>query len=144
MLNPVRLLPTAAIAAAALFAGAVGNAEKAGAPKPPTVAKATRATLVASRQAAGQACPVTITFAGTITASGPAEVKYTFASFDGGTWPEHTLKFTSAGTQKFSETRQVSQTGAGWLQVKVLSPNALQSTRAAYSVSCKAPVHRGK
>ncbi len=87
---------------------------------------------------AGQ-CPAQENFSGTITTSGPADVIYTWASFDGGTWPQSTLHFSGAGTQRVSE--QVKQGAAGqvihgWMQLKVLSPNTVLSPRAQYTINC--------
>lgn len=100
--------------------------------------KVTRATLAAV-VAKGQTCPRNVSFNGTITTNGAAEVKYTWVSFDGGTWPEHTIKFAKAGTEKVGESRQVSETSSGWMQLKVVGPNAVMSPRANYHVACPAP-----
>jgi len=98
--------------------------------------KVTRATLAA---VVGRgACPANVNFNGAITANGAADVKYTWVSFDGGTWPEHTIRFAKAGTEKVSERRQVGQSGAGWMQLKVVTPNAVLSPRANYKVTCPA------
>jgi hypothetical protein len=84
------------------------------------------------------ACPTKVQFKGTITTDGPAEVKYTWASFDGGTWPEGTIKFTAAGTKPVSESREVSAPGqTGWMQLKVLAPDTLHSTQAKYTFTCR-------
>lgn len=97
--------------------------------------KVTRATLAVVVNAA-KGCPATVNFKGTITTNGPATVKYTWASMDGGTWPEHTLNFPKAGTENVTESRQVFATGTGWMQLKVLSPNAVMSPRGVYRVTC--------
>jgi hypothetical protein len=97
--------------------------------------RVTRATLAAV-VARGQACPLTVNFDGTITTNGAAEVKYTWVSFDGGTWPERTLNFAKAGTEKVTESRQAFASGTGWMQLKVVSPNAVMSPRANYRVTC--------
>lgn len=89
-------------------------------------------------------CPVNESFVGDITTNGPAEVKYTWVSFDGGTWPEGTLHFTGPGTQHVSEHVQQGAPGKsihGWMQLKVLSPNAVVSNRVAYTIPC--PPARG-
>lgn len=97
--------------------------------------KVTRATLAPVVNAAN-GCPATVNFNGTITTNGPATVKYTWVSMDGGTWPEGTLNFAKAGTEKATESRQVFATGMGWMQLKVLSPNTVMSPRANYRVTC--------
>lgn len=99
--------------------------------------RVTRATLAAVL-APGQGCPRTVNFNGTITTNGAAEVKYTWVSFDGGTWPEHTINVARAGTERVTENRQVPATETGWMQLKVLSPNAVMSPRANYRVTCPA------
>ena len=91
-----------------------------------------------SARADAGVCPTKVQFKGTITTDGAAEVKYTWASFDGGTWPEGTIKFTAAGTRPVSESREVFAPGqSGWMQLKVLSPNTLHSTEAKYTFTCR-------
>jgi hypothetical protein len=99
------------------------------------VAKVTRATLGAVVPA-GKPCPVTVQLNGTITTSGPAEVKYTWLSSDNSTWPEKTINFTKAEMQKVTETWQLGKTYTGWVQLKVVSPNSLLSNRANFKVTC--------
>jgi hypothetical protein len=92
-------------------------------------------------------CPVKLNFGGTITTDGPAEVNYTWASSDGGSWPEGTLKFTKAGTERVSQELEMGTAGKilhGWLQLKMLSPNTLVSSKAVYSVRCLYPKKRKK
>lgn len=108
-------------------------------PRRPVAAKVTGAHLVGVNIPKTAACPVKLHFAGTITTNGPAEVKYTWVSFDGGSWPVGTLSFKAAGTQKVSQELQMGapgQTLHGWLQLKVTAPNAVVSTRAVYVVKC--------
>jgi hypothetical protein len=116
-------------------------------PKPPERApmRVTAAHLAGVNIPRSAACPVKMNFSGTITANGPGEVKYTWASSDGGTWPEGTLKFTKAGSEKVGRQLEMGAAGEtvhGWLQVKVLSPNAVVSNKAGYSVKCTAPLRR--
>jgi len=122
-------------------------------PRPPvrSQAHATSAHLAAVPARYTGACPTKVQFKGTITTNGPTEVKYTWASFDGGTWPEGTLKFTAAGTKPVSESREVFAPGqTGWMELKVLAPNTLHSTQAKYVFTCAAkqqpppPPKRGK
>jgi hypothetical protein len=84
-------------------------------------------------------CPARLRFPGTITTNGPAEVRYTWVSFDGGTWPEHALRFPAAGTKPVRENWQLGAPGQathGWLQLRVLSPNTHESPRAVFQVAC--------
>ncbi|HYL91910.1 MAG TPA: hypothetical protein VEW69_02010 [Alphaproteobacteria bacterium] len=91
------------------------------------------------------ACPGKFKFIGLITTDGAGPVKYTWASFDGGTWPEQTITFSAKGTKNVMETREMGaagQTQSGWMQLKVLSPNTLQSTQARFQVACGARARR--
>ena len=101
-------------------------------------ARVTSAHLAAVPARYAGACPTKVQFKGTITTDGPAEVKYTWASFDGGTWPEGTIKFTAAGTKPVSESREISANQNGWMQIKVLAPNTLHSAEAKYTFTCRA------
>ena len=109
----------------------------------PAAARVTRTTLGAVVPQ-GKPCPLTVNFNGTITTNGPAEVKYTWVSSDGGTWPEHTLNFAKAGMEKVTEQRQVPVNTTGWMQLKVLSPNAVLSNRANFKVTCGSAGGAGK
>lgn len=109
-------------------------------PVPPVrrQARVTSAHLQAVPARYAGICPAKVQFKGTITTNGPAEVKYTWASSDGGTWPQGTIKFTAAGTRPVNESREVSAPGqSGWMQLKVLSPNALHSIEAKYTFTCR-------
>lgn len=84
-------------------------------------------------------CPIRLRFAGTITTDGPAVVNYTWVSFDGGTWPTGTLKFTAAGTQNVTRQWQLGAPGVninGWLQLKVMSPKVAVSSKAPFILWC--------
>lgn len=107
-------------------------------PRPMPAARVSKATLAAV-VAKGHACPVNVSFNGSITTTGPGEVKYTWVSFDGGTWPERTVKFAKAETERVGELRHAGASGTGWMQLKVLSPNVVMSPRANYRVTCVEP-----
>lgn len=116
-------------------------------PKHPVAAKgrATSAHLVGVNIPKTAACPVHLHFAGTITTDGPADVKYTWVSFDGGTWGTSNLNFTKAGTQKVSQEWQLGapgQTIHGWLRLKVTSPDTLVSSKAPFNVVCAGKTRR--
>jgi hypothetical protein len=84
-------------------------------------------------------------FNGTISTNGPAEVKYTWVSSDGGTWPEGTLKFVKAGSEKVTQQLEQGAPGSnvhGWLQLKVVSPNSLLSNKVNHNVICNPPLKR--
>lgn len=115
-------------------------------PTPPRAAagRVTSARLAATIPARAN-CPITMHFNGTITTNGPAEVKYTWVSSDGGTWPEGTLKFVKAGSEKVSQQLEQGAPGSnvhGWLQLKVVSPNTVLSNKVNHNVICTAPPKR--
>ena len=93
-------------------------------------------TVVTATVPNGHPCPQTVIFNAHITANGPADVKYTWVSFDGGSWPEKSVHFPKAGTETVSVSRSVSASGKEWMQLKVLSPNVQMSPRANYTVTC--------
>jgi hypothetical protein len=116
-------------------------------PQPPQrrAGRATRATLTVAKVPRQAPCPVKLHFTGTITTDGATEVKYTWVSFDGGTWATSTLNFTGPGTQKVGQEWQLGgagQTVHGWLQLKVTSPDSLVSTKAPFTVVCGGSARR--
>lgn len=148
MLQSLRLLKPCTFSVVMIVAGALaGSAQQPPrtqkAPAPAAAGRVTRTTLGAVVPL-GKPCPVTVNFNGTITTNGPATVKYTWVSSDGGTWPEGTLNFAKAGMEKVSEQRQVPVNTTGWMQLKVLSPNATLSNRATFKVTCGAAGGAGK
>ncbi len=105
----------------------------------PIAGRVTWAQLSVSAPGRAGQCPAQENFSGTISTSGAAEVSYTWVSFDGGTWPQRTLRFNGAGTQRVSEQVRLGTAGQvihGWMQLKVLSPNAVLSPKAQYTVNC--------
>ena len=95
------------------------------------------ATLAASPEVYDGQCPVTIKFSGNITVKGKGPVKYTFVRSDGATGPVYTLDFDGAETKPVDTTWTLSPPTFGeWVAIKILSPNELQSDRAAFKGTC--------
>ena len=85
-------------------------------------------------------CPADFGFLGRITTDGPAEVKYTWVSSDGRTWPVQSLKFPSSRGKNVSANWKVGKPGETvkvWMQLKVLSPNEVVSNRSSLVVQCQ-------
>lgn len=83
-------------------------------------------------------CPVMIKFSGYIKAEGQGTVKYTFMRNDGATAPTFTVDFAGSGTQPIETTWTLGDASLlphyeGWQTAKTLSPNELESSRAAGS-----------
>jgi len=102
--------------------------------------KVTQAVLKIPRMQHSEAeCPADFWQGGFITTDGPADVKYTWVSSDGRAWPDHTLKFSAKGYKDVSASWTVGKPGQhfqGWLQLKVIAPNAVTSNRANVHVRC--------
>jgi len=85
-------------------------------------------------------CPVKNTFYGRISTDGPATVKYTFATSDGKSWPVTTLTFSAKAMKPVSvtwETGKPGHTVNAWIQLQVISPNKLDSTKATFILRCE-------
>ncbi len=82
-------------------------------------------------------CPLTVNFSGSITTNGAVKVKYTFLRSDGATAPTYTLEFEESGTQTVTTTWTLGgdelNEYKGWQMLKILSPNAMESSREAGS-----------
>jgi hypothetical protein len=82
-------------------------------------------------------CPATVAFTGNVTATGGSgPVTYRVARSDGATGPVKTLKFGAPGTQTFTEAWTLGATTKGWLRIDVLTPNALASAQAPFTLDC--------
>ena len=82
-------------------------------------------------------CPKTIKFSGQITVKRKGLVKYTFVSSDGATTPVYTLDFDGDQTKPVDTTWTLNRPAfGGWMAIKVLSPNELQSDRASFKGTC--------
>src|ERR1700674_1142266 len=112
-------------------------------PRPPKPrereGKVTAVRLKVQKSGRNIKCPADFSEIGAITTNGPAEVKYTWVSSDGRTWPEPTLKFSRSGGKNLSVTWNVGKPGETvkvWLQLKVLSPNEVVSNRSSFFAFC--------
>ena len=87
-------------------------------------------------------CPAKLELHGEITTKGSAEVKYTWASSDGVSWPVGTIRVPAEGTHPIYQSIEAGAPGEkqnGWIQLKVLAPNDVESPQAKYLVACTAP-----
>ncbi len=84
-------------------------------------------------------CPATFTFFGTITANGAGTVTYVWERSDGAQPEEQTVAFDGPGSKVVRATWTVgapANTVSGWQQLKVVTPNAMTSQPASFSVNC--------
>lgn len=101
------------------------------------------ATLTASPTMYEGPCPATITFNGTIAAFGKGQVQYTFLRSDGGQYPTYLLDFAGPDITQVKGISTTWKLGgaslpsySGWMAVKIISPNALESTKAEFAITC--------
>jgi hypothetical protein len=102
--------------------------------------RATRAHLNVNPVRYTGFCPAHLRFTGTITADGPAVVRYTFQSFDGGSRPERSLRFEGPGTKSVGEVWTMGAPGGKQHRlerIRVLSPDTLESKSANFEVQCR-------
>jgi hypothetical protein len=97
----------------------------------------TSAKLISSPEVYDGQCPVTLKFNGEITANGKGQVQYTFIRSDGATAPTYTLDFNGADTKPVDTTWTLSLPAFnGWVAIKILSPNELESEHAFFKGTC--------
>jgi hypothetical protein len=79
------------------------------------------------------------TFNGTISvSSGPVSVTYKWIRSDGAIAPSETLHFPGTGAQSkpVSDTWTLSGDYSGWEAIEILTPNAVKSNRAMFTLTC--------
>ena len=99
--------------------------------------RAASAALKADVTNTAAKCPAAVAFTGNIAATGGSgAVTYRVTRSDGATGPVKTLKFGAPGTQTFTEAWTLGATTKGWLRIDVLTPNALASAQAPFTLDC--------
>ena len=84
-------------------------------------------------------CPAKPTFYGTIDTNGPVVVKYTWLTSDGKSWPTQVLRFSAKGQKSVTKVWRVGARGKtvnAWIQLKVISPNEMVSTKTSVTLNC--------
>lgn len=90
----------------------------------------------------GGSCPVTLNFTGSISTDSAGTVQYVFIRSDGASGPVQTLDFKAAGTQTVSTSWTLGDAKAlpayqGWQALRIISPNALESSHETGSFAMK-------
>jgi hypothetical protein len=81
--------------------------------------------------------PSAFAYSGTLSATAPGTVTYQWVYSSGQPGPVRTMDFTAAGQQKVTgETVTTKTAGSGWGEIKVISPVARVSGKAAYKLLC--------
>lgn len=83
------------------------------------------------------ACPKTLTFQGTISASKAGTVKYKWERSDLTVSADQVVEFVGGGTKIVSTTITQSESADGWTRIKITSPTQLESDKATYNIKCK-------
>lgn len=84
-------------------------------------------------------CPHTINFSGQIAANGPGEVTYRWERSNGNMGPIKSVTFDTAGTKTVTSANwELTQSGTYWAKLHVLTPNAMSSTQAKFTLNCAA------
>jgi len=100
-------------------------------------------TLVANPDNHIGPCPAKITFSGSITANGAGTVTYTFVRSDGARGGSQSLNFTGPGSKTVETTWTLGaavptfQPFRGSQQIKILSPNEMESEPAKFVLRCQ-------
>ena len=99
----------------------------------------TATTLKATTRKSDGRCPVTISFAGTITSSEAGTVVYQFVGRSGPVGDPHNLDFSAADTKTVNTDLTFDGTKSSesdWLVLRVTSPNNVESSRVAFNSAC--------
>lgn len=80
-------------------------------------------------------CPKTVKFYGVITGSGAGNVIYTWVKSDGSETGNTPIRFDFASS-KTVEFNWERNGGSGWVKLKVLDPNLIESSQATFNVGC--------
>lgn len=110
---------------------------------PFTLAAGFRVVRVAAAAAVGPtaACPVQVTFTGTVQATGPGTVRYQWERSDGTAPRPFSINFTAAGTRTVRSTWTVGAPGretSGWQRLRLLEPHATVTEPATFRFRCGA------
>ena len=98
----------------------------------------TKVVVIAKQKTYIGPCPTNIEFLATIFISRPARVEYRWERSDGTAGSREFVDIRSAGkgvttTWRVGTPRRVF---SGWEKLRVLSPNAISSNRAAFQIKC--------
>lgn len=100
-----------------------------------------QASLSAEPSLYSGALPAPIDFHGMIAASHPCEVQYVFIRSDNTASPVQRLRFYRPGAQRVSTRWLVPWEGTGWVAIRVLAPERVESERALFEVRSPAQPH---
>jgi hypothetical protein len=128
-----------------LLVGSVAAQSAQAQPRPPRPAAGPEVTAVSVRplktSAKPKPCPADPTLFGTIYTNGATDVKYTWVTSDGKSWPDKTVKVTSSKLAGVSTSWKLGKPGEknvkAWIQLKVIDPNPMLSTKMSFEFHCE-------
>jgi len=82
-------------------------------------------------------CPATITFKGRVIVNEPCRLKYRFLRSDGAGTPINELIFNNAGWKDVSMSWTIGTDYSGWVSLKIVYPQELESEKAYFKITCK-------
>jgi len=81
-------------------------------------------------------CPTTFNFSAQITTNSAGAVTYVWERSDGASAPNQNVVFSGADTQIVNTTWSIGAAGTHWERVRIISPNALTSNQATFTLTC--------
>ena len=100
------------------------------------------ATLKAFPNSYSGLCPFTIKFTGEIAVRNitrpPLKVQYRFIRSDGALTPVETLIFYKPGSKKVTTTWTIGKSYSGWVAIKIIYPQNVESNKAYFKLVCEA------
>jgi hypothetical protein len=84
---------------------------------------------------AGLSCPFTEQFIGTIRGPAGTAITYRFERSNG-TLETHSTTIPAGGSKQVSNSWTTSKSGSYWARLHVLTPQAVESEKASFSVHC--------
>ena len=84
-------------------------------------------------------CPITLSVQGSITANQPGTVNYRWERSDSALLSPVNLQFVAAGTRTVTDTWGINYLTAGWVRLRILSPDSMQSNQATFTFKSSVP-----
>ncbi len=96
----------------------------------------TNVTAQVTPSSSSGSCPKTFSFSATITVNKAGTVQYKWERSDGASGSVETLTFAGPGSKTVTDSWNLGTAGTHWKRVRIVSPNAMVSNKAQFSLSC--------
>jgi len=84
-------------------------------------------------------CPMNVNLQAVIAVNQPGTVTYRWERSDGASLLENSITFPVSGTKTVMDTWAINYLTAGWARLRILSPDAMQSNQARFTVRSSIP-----